>query len=485
MASYTLPLEQDAASTSKADASLSGKSLTAPLLVENVLWFCRIRWIVIALLMLLGLAGNCASVVEPLGLRMPGLWPLVAAAILIMGNTAFLLHAHSLHTLASPARIMHNLQAQIVLDLLILTSVVHMIGSMSTYIAFAYLFHIVLTCIFCPRHQSFAVLILAGALYGACIIAEQKGILPTGGVFFAGPLQPQAPMTRGVFAFNYLSVLAIWLVVWHLASRLAEMVRNRDVELAETNRRLAAVQKERSRHMLTTTHQLKAPFAAIHANAQLLLDGYCGPLPDKALEVVRRIYRRCRRLATEIQEMLQLANLTSDVQQPPAQTPLDLGHVLRWARMQVEHVAQDHGIVFDEDIQPARILGVEDHIRMLLVNLVSNAVNYSHNGNHVRLRCGPAAGGKVQVTISDDGIGIAPEKLSRIFDEYYRTQEAMAQCKESSGLGLAIVRHIVELHQIRLRVRSKPGVGTTFELTFNSPQPAMTAQPGPAGGADQ
>jgi signal transduction histidine kinase len=462
-----------------------GESLTAPLLVENVLWFCRIRWFVIGLLMLFGLAGGFDSVVKPLGLNTPGLWPLVAAGILIMGNTAFLLHAHSLHTLASPARVMHNLQAQIVLDLLILTGVVHMVGSMTTYIAFAYLFHIVLACIFCPRHQSFAVLILAGTLYGGCLIAEQKGYLPSGGVFFAGPLQPQVPATRGVFAFNYLSVLAIWLVVWHLASHLAEMVRDRDVELADTNRRLAAAQKERSRHMLTTTHQLKAPFAAIHANTQLLLDGYCGPLPDKALDVVRRVYRRCRRLATEIQEMLQLANLTSDVQQAPTQVQLDLAHVIRWARMQVEQIARDRGIVFDEDLQTARILGVEDHIRMLIVNILSNAVNYSLNGGHIRMKCGPTPDGMIQVVISDQGIGIAPEKLSRIFDEYYRTQEAMAQCKESSGLGLAIVRHVAALHQIRIQVRSKPGVGTAFELTFNGLQPTMTAQPRPTGGADQ
>jgi signal transduction histidine kinase len=466
MASYTLPLPPDGASP--ADASLSGRNLTAPLLVENVLWFCRIRWIVVGLLTLLGLAGGFASVIEPLGLRISWPWPLAAAGILILGNAAFLMHARSLRISPSSARVMHNLQAQIVLDLLVLTGVVHMVGSMTTYIAFAYLFHIVLACIFCPRYQSFAVLILAGMLYGTCIVMERANILPSTGVFFQSPVRPWPPMTPGMLAFDYLSMLAIWLVVWHLASHLAKMLRDRDAELAQTNHRLAAAQEERSRHMLTTTHQLKAPFAAIHANAQLLLDGYCGPLPDKAMDVVRRIYSRCRRLTSEIQEMLQLANLSSDVQQTPAPTQLDLAHVLRWARTQVEQVAQDRGIVFDEDLQPARLLGVEDHIRMLIENLVSNAVNYSHDGGHVRLRCGVGPGGVVQVIVSDDGIGIAPEKLSRIFDEYYRTQEAVAQCKESTGLGLAIVRHIAELHRIRIQVRSKPGAGTTFELTFNA-----------------
>ena len=167
-----------------------------------------------------------------------------------------------------------------------------------TNISIIYLFHIVLACIFFSHKQSLAVTLLACVMFSACITVELTEIIPCTTIF-AEPLfnRSQVPSV-GIFVLDFLSAMVIWLVVWYLTSHLSMMVRKRDTELAETNRRLVAAQEERSQHMRTTTHQLKSPFAAIHTNAELLLKGHCGPIPDEALEVVRRISARSRRLAT-------------------------------------------------------------------------------------------------------------------------------------------------------------------------------------------
>jgi signal transduction histidine kinase len=225
--------------------------------------------------------------------------------------------------------------------------------------------------------------------------------------------------------------------------------------------------------MLTMTHQLKAPFAAIHANVQLFLKGHCGVLSDEALDVARRIAARSRRLATEIQEMLQLANLSSSSQKPPGSIELCLSEALNWCVEQVRPMAQDRRIALDIDIQPTRIKGVEDHLKMLFSNLLSNAVFYSYKGGRVGVQCGREDPSRAVVTISDEGIGIAAEKLPHIFDEHYRTKEAVRHNKESSGLGLAIVKHVTELHGIQLQVQTQPGTGTTFKLCF----PCAAAEP--------
>jgi two-component system phosphate regulon sensor histidine kinase PhoR len=114
------------------------------------------------------------------------------------------------------------------------------------------------------------------------------------------------------------------------------------------------------------------------------------------------------------------------------------------------------------------MMGNEDHLKMLFVNLLSNAVNYSHRNGQVGIRCFQGPDSEPVVTISDNGIGIPAEKLHRIFDEHYRTKEAVQHNKESSGLGLAIVKHVAELNKIRIRVESCPTFGTKFELTFPS-----------------
>jgi len=93
-------------------------------------------------------------------------------------------------------------------------------------------------------------------------------------------------------------------------------------------------------------------------------------------------------------------------------------------------------------------------------------VRYSHRNGQVHISCYRGPNSEPIVTITDNGIGIPAEKLPRIFEEHYRTKESVQHNKESSGLGLAIVKHVAELYGIRIRVESRPGFGTKFELKF-------------------
>jgi signal transduction histidine kinase len=114
------------------------------------------------------------------------------------------------------------------------------------------------------------------------------------------------------------------------------------------------------------------------------------------------------------------------------------------------------------------MVGTEDHFKMLFVNLLSNAVIYSHRNGQVHICCYKGPDSEPVVTIADNGIGIQPDKLPHIFEEHYRTNEAVQHNKESSGLGLAIVKNVAELYGIHIRVESRFGSGTKFELKFPS-----------------
>jgi signal transduction histidine kinase len=461
-ASYELPLPQEP----PAEIEIRGSERPLPesMLVQNALWFCRVRWLVIATLVSYGILGLFPVSVGYFGIRPPGSWPFVTAGVLILYNLAFLLFAR---TKTSWAGTMFNLWVQIIADLLVLTAVVYFVGSLETNIAFAYLFHIVLSCVFFSRRQSLIVTIMAISMFATCITIEYVlKILPSMSIFAGSSYEQNTATVRAILTVNFFFAIGIWLAVWYLASYLSSMVRRRDFELYETNRRLVAAQKERSRHMLATTHQLKAPFAAIYSNAQLLLQGYCGDIPDEASQVIQRITARSRRLTAEIQEMLQLANLSSISQQSLPRTKIVSTELLLWCKSQVDPIAREHGIVFKTDIKPVAMMGTEDHFKMLFVNLLSNAVRYSHRNGEVHISCYRGPNSEPIVTIADNGIGIRSDKLPRIFEEHYRTKESVQHNKESSGLGLAIVKHVAELYGIRIRVESRPGFGTKFELKF-------------------
>lgn len=471
-ASYELAFTPSVAPSKEAPRK-PGRSLPEALLARNVLWMCRLRWAIIGSLLSLGLAGRSEGLLERIGLNAPGLWPFVAVAVLTLGNVIFLAHVHFLRA-AAPGRssTMTSLWSQIIFDLAILMAVVHYLGSTGTYVPFTYLFHIVLACIFFSRRRSMIVMFIASSMFIGCVVAERTGLLQVRNVFIGPARQHGEGLDSAAFWLHTISAVGIWVVVWHLASGLSMTVRRRDSELVRTNRRLLAAQAERSSHMLATTHQLKSPFAAIHANTQLLMKGYCGELPDEAMAVVERISARCRRLATEIQEMLQLANLSSSGQQPFEREELDLADLLTGSIEQVQALADTRGIVFAVDLQPAPMIGVREHLSMAFLNLLTNAVTYSYDGGEIRISCRSEGDSRYVVTVSDDGIGIGADKLPRIFQEHYRTKNAVQHNKESSGLGLAIVRQVAERHRIHLRVASAPGVGTTFEMIFGSSEPA-------------
>jgi signal transduction histidine kinase len=436
------------------------------LLLRSILWFCRLRWLVAAALAAFGVLGLFPALLAGMGLRPQPVWPFVVAAVLALANAGFAVHGRRLKRLPAPVGAEANLWTQIIVDLLVLTVVVHHVGSLETYAAFAYLFHIVLACIFFARWQSLAVTAIACGLYVTCVALEEGGLLPRAGIYAGGALRSQIDRTPPAALLNVAWATITWTVVWYLASHLSAMVRRRDMELAETNRRLVEAQEQKARHLIRTTHELKAPFAAIDANAQLLLKGHCGALPERAREILARIAVRCRLLAVQIQEMLQVANLQAAGREAIRPARLDLVPVLRWCLMQVQPVAEERGVVLESRLLSARTEGVEDHLKMLFANLIRNAVRYSHRGGRVVVCCQDVVGQGPVVTIEDQGIGIPADKLPRIFDAHYRTEEAVRHYRESTGLGLAIVRQVAETHRIRIRVASEPGAGTKFTLGF-------------------
>lgn len=469
MSSYDLPISVSGRFSPPAAEKRRTAYLPESFLVRNVLWFCRLRWIVVGALVAFGTLGLFPNLLPRIGLCAHRHWPFIAGTILALANLGFVAHARRLKQSGAAHGANANLWAQIIGDLLLLTVIVHYLGSLETYVAFAYLFHIVFACIFFPRSWSLAVTAIACGLYVTCVALEEADVLPLACIYVSTVLREHMQRLPGVIPLNVAWAVLTWTTVWYLASRLSGMVTERDSELAESNRLLVEAQKERTRHMLRTTHELKAPFSAIHANVQFLSEGYCGELPAAATEVLDRIARRSRRLAGEIQEMLQLANLTSVREDALPWVELDLDETLNGCITQVQPLAEEHGVIIEQDVRPVRAVAVEDHMRMLFGNLLTNAVIYSHQGGRVRVRCTSMPGGRPVVAIEDHGIGVPREKLPHIFDEYYHTEEATQHNKESTGLGLAIVRQVATAHGIHVRVESEPGVGSTFTLTFPAP----------------
>lgn len=467
-AAYDLPLREQAAPQQAAESDGGPRQSDELILLQNQAWFCSLRWLAIAGLGILGLFAILTTTALPLpGLHLEPAWPLAAAGTLLVLNVAYLgLMRGTALSARRAVRARQGLWIQIVLDLAVLTVVVHWLGSVGTFAPFMYLFHIVLACIFLPYTRSLLVTVLAMAMYVACVALEASGVVPQSSVLAAALVPARGGVLPAVLAWQLGSVVFVSATVWYLASRLSNALRRRDEELLAINRRLEASTEERAGHMLRTTHQLKAPFAAIHANTHLLLAGLCGTLPGEATAVIQQIAARCEMLSRGITAMLQLANLRSRAQSPPPAVSIDLAALVRSSLAAVAPVAARRGIAFDEDLSAAPVRVVQDHAVMIIENVISNAVAYSRDGQRVSVSSRATPDGGAEVAVRDSGIGIMPDKLPRIFDDYYRTAEAARHNNSSTGLGLAIVRQTALAGGIGVHVESAPDRGTLFSLSF-------------------
>ena len=465
MVVYELPLEEEDG------PPLIQHEEDAPLplgqLIRNLKWFVCLRALVSFVFVVSGFVYlPTGSFFRQQGISVPYLWPIWLGIILCLANIGFFLHSRKAAASQSTKAVRVALWTQIVFDLIVLSVAVHFLGSVSSFASFACLFHIVLACILFPRKESFCVVLLASVLFAGCVVAERTGLVEPSSLFgdAVRAMDPTSPLLA--LTMHIASGIAVWLTVWYMASRVARTTRLRDLQLAETNQRLIRAGTERVRHMLHTTHEIKAPFAAIHANTQVLLKGYCGELPEKAVDIVERIERRCRRLSDEIKQMVQLANLQSKGQSDPPTETIDLKECLEQCLAQAEDLAMEHDVLLETELESVSVQGIRDHIHMMFENLISNAISYSHCDETVRICCRSTQDYAAEVSVQDQGIGIPEEKVSRIFEDYYRTQEAVSHNKSSTGLGLAVVRRIALKHNLRVVVKTELERGTTFIVSF-------------------
>ena len=250
-----------------------------------------------------------------------------------------------------------------------------------------------------------------------------------------------------------------------LARANAEL-QERIAAFEQLNRTLQLVNNEKTRYLMHATHQLKAPFAAIQSYTDVLLGGYAGALEPRTKDIVGKIKERCELLSSSIKEMLELANLKSLVRENIEMRAASLNHLVASAVKHLADVAAARAIrITTPDFPRLDVLCNRNQILILLSTLIENAIQYSPSGSEVAVRVSELPGpGAVEVSVADHGIGIKSAHLERIFEEYFRANEAVAAHEQGTGLGLAIAKEIATIHGITIAVESAPGQGSTFSF---------------------
>jgi signal transduction histidine kinase len=214
------------------------------------------------------------------------------------------------------------------------------------------------------------------------------------------------------------------------------------------------------------SHELRSPLAAIKQQHAVIIDGLAGDLGDKQRELLTRAQAKIQGLLDLINDLLDIARMEAG-HRHLEQVPLNLGETLTEVVELLRARAQDQKVALHLDLPPAVPLIRADQRSMeeVFTNLVTNAINYSPGGGDVRVAC-RARSNYLEVTVKDQGVGIPEEELPKIFDKFYRVKDPKTRQVIGTGLGLSLVKTLVEAHRGVVEVESQPGVGTTFRLLF-------------------
>lgn len=233
------------------------------------------------------------------------------------------------------------------------------------------------------------------------------------------------------------------------------------IENAQSYADLQALNEEKIWFARMTHHQLRAPLAAISGALDAL--PYAGTLNEKQTDLVARARRRVQDAFETIRDLLDLAAAQRPLREQEGESVL-LAQALERAIETARERARNKGIALQVEI-PAntRVFAQAADMDRIFSNLLDNGVKYTPAGGEVNLRV-DQQDGEVQAQVSDNGIGIGSEDLERIFEGFYRTQEAKSSGEMGTGLGLSIVKKLVDRWGGRLELESKRGKGTSFTI---------------------
>jgi signal transduction histidine kinase len=257
-----------------------------------------------------------------------------------------------------------------------------------------------------------------------------------------------------------------------LTYALEQRVLERTNELRETNLRLLAADRSKNQFLANMSHELRTPLNSIIGFSSVLLESTRAVVPQRLYKFLENIHVAGNHLLELINDILDLSKIEAGKMELRTDE-FDLRDTIAAVERVMKGFAAEARASITASIDPSvpMVRLDEGRLKQILFNLLSNAVKFSPDGGPVTISVkslprttSPLAVDSVRIDVTDRGIGIPPDELQRIFDEFYQTEEGRRARRGGTGLGLSLTRNFVELHHGRIEVQSMPGEGSCFSL---------------------
>jgi len=249
---------------------------------------------------------------------------------------------------------------------------------------------------------------------------------------------------------------------------LAEVTRETESFVADRNLEISQLRQQeqfRREFLGNLAHELKTPVFSVQGYIMTLLEGGLED-PNVNTKFLERASKAVDRITTLLEDLDQITQMEVDKIQLH-ETRFDLVKLVNDVMDLLDSLAKDKEITikFAKPYEPIFVLADKAKIEQVLINLIKNSIAYGNEKGFTEIRFS-AMDGSVLVEVTDNGPGIEAQELPRLFERFYRVEKSRNRNEGGAGLGLAIVRTILEAHNQTINVRSTVGVGTTFSFTL-------------------
>ncbi|HEV2437171.1 MAG TPA: ATP-binding protein [Verrucomicrobiae bacterium] len=228
--------------------------------------------------------------------------------------------------------------------------------------------------------------------------------------------------------------------------------------------RLKQLERTREEFVANVSHELRTPLSLIKGYVETLLDGARNN-PEVVERFLKIIERNTQRLDLLIQDLLTISALESGRVKLDLQ-PVKLRPLVEKVFTDLKTRAEEKDMKLVNQLNDLAALADAHRLEQVFANLVDNAIKYGRPQGTVTVGGGKIAAGKIEIFVRDDGPGIPPEALGRVFERFYRADKARSREQGGTGLGLSIVKHIVQNHDGEVWAESEPGKGAVFFFTL-------------------
>jgi signal transduction histidine kinase len=504
-----------------AEPELHGLARTDALIsLLRLHWFIRLRWGIICVALIVLAAEHFLTTTPGRPVQLAIVLAVAAAVnVLWMAVSRFLYSRLEVVSRADERRAARSAwvfaNAQVAVDLLLLTLILRYTGGVESPMAIFYLFHMAIGSLILRTWQALIEGAWAVLLYMLMGIGELHG--------WIHPHYALLPSMQGLglyrlpeyvasaFVILACGVLGILYFTLHIAKQLDDrerQLRRLVGALRQSQTAITDLQQRRSRFMQTAAHQLKTPLAVIQTLAGLIRDEV---IQGSAIrDTCKKIVFRCREGITQVTELLTLARLQEAEPGRRPATPTDVRKIVLDLCQKNAPLAEGKQVELTCSVPDDVDLSVEvdpANLRDCIANLIDNAIKFTFGPGRVAVSAGrcpmtqpptgtvtissrkggcPATEDCVFISVADTGMGIDPETLrgrggpggeGSIFDAFRRGNQALAAGISGTGLGLSIVREVIEQGGGQIHVRSRLGQGSTFTVVLPARRPVLAGVP--------